>query len=288
MTTYYYLSADKEPQGPHTLDELRALLATGKLTNDTMVSTLGSGNWVSLSTLLSTPQALPAIPQQEAGPCPACGCKLSATLNLLPERCPQCAYRLRPQNPNSLWQNFLQALRKSFVLQGRATRIELWSFVLFSTIISVAFLTVVQIAAVIMLPAEALFALNTPNNNDMPLYMTPEAETALILISTLTVIFNIIIFVPQFTATVRRLHDVGRSGWLAGLYLAACILLPFLAGFLAGFIHQSTAAPILALIIGLTVTLFLIGFGIYLFILLLLDSHRGTNKYGVSPKYPIS
>jgi uncharacterized membrane protein YhaH (DUF805 family) len=288
MNTYYYLSADKEPHGPHTLDELRALLATGKLTEATMVSAPGSGNWISLATLLTTPQAMPTLPQQDAGPCPACSCKLATTLNLLPERCPQCGYRLRPQNPNSLWQNFLLALRKSFVLKGRATRIELWSFVLFSMILSFIFLTVLQIAAVILLPAEALFALDTPNYNDMPLFMTPEVKTALILISTLTIIFNIVLFVPQLSATIRRLHDVGRSGWHVVLYLAMCMVLPFCAGCIAGALSNPSTSPLIFIGIGVALSLTLIGYALYLFILLILDSHRGTNTYGVSPKYPIS
>jgi uncharacterized membrane protein YhaH (DUF805 family) len=67
------------------------------------------------------------------------------------------------------------------------------------------------------------------------------------IIYVIFVIAALIMLVPSFCLTVRRLHDIGHSGWLVLLYVL----------------------PLLHLIP---------------FIMTLLDSHPGENKYGPNPK----
>ncbi|MCS0788877.1 DUF805 domain-containing protein [Cytobacillus firmus] len=67
-------------------------------------------------------------------------------------------------------------------------------------------------------------------------------------IGILTTLFSLIMLIPSLSVTVRRLHDTGKSGWW--------ILISLIP---------------------------LIG-GIIILIFTLIDSERGSNKYGPSPK----
>ena len=63
----------------------------------------------------------------------------------------------------------------------------------------------------------------------------------------ITIMYSFIIFIPSLAVTVRRLHDTGRSAWW----------------FLINLVPLG---------------------GIWLFILMLLDSQSGVNRFGVNPK----
>ena len=90
---------------------------------------------------------------------------------------------------------------------GRATRSEFWFFYLFNLIISwlaFGFLTVALMASDFW---------------------------ASMLVFALMVLYLIVFFVPNISVAVRRLHDIGRSGWwsLLGLvpYVGGIVLLVF-------------------------------------------------------------
>lgn len=295
MNEYYYLNENREPQGPHTLDELRALLATGKLQPDTKAARKGDSTWSDLQAVLDTPVQVMSVPAQSApaGTCPACATELSAANNQLPERCPGCGYRLRAFNIHDLWQNFVLALRKSFVIKGRAPRIEYWSFVLFSTIIVQVFLTVLQIVAVGMLPEDTLTALDNPGANNMPDELPTGALIMLFVLGLVYFLLNLAVMVPHITVTIRRLHDVGRSGmWLLGYFVLLGVWILSLLAMVAAlpFLSQTEATPYDSVLPIMFVVMLLITLAacLYIFILTVLDSQRGPNKYGPSPKYPLS
>ncbi|MED4532328.1 DUF805 domain-containing protein [Metabacillus fastidiosus] len=111
---------------------------------------------------------------------------------------------------------YLKALKNYVGFQGRARRKEYWMFVLFNVIIALI-LSVIQTVADI----------------DPPV---------------LTAIYSLAIFLPSLAVTVRRLHDIGRSGWWYFINLIP-----------------------------------LIG-GIILLVFTCQDSQSGSNKYGPSPK----
>lgn len=115
---------------------------------------------------------------------------------------------------------FVDVFKKAFVFNGRSRRKEYWMFVLFSTLISIV-LSIVDTVAGLEL-AEGMGILGG--------------------------LFSILIIIPTISVTIRRLHDIGRSGWW--------ILLSFI--------------PIIG--------------WITLFIFSLLDSQSGTNAYGPNPK----
>jgi uncharacterized membrane protein YhaH (DUF805 family) len=62
------------------------------------------------------------------------------------------------------------------------------------------------------------------------------------------VLYCLVILLPSLAVSVRRLHDTGRSGWM------------------------------------LLISLIPIVGGIWLFVLLVLDSQQGANEYGLNPK----
>lgn len=103
---------------------------------------------------------------------------------------------------------------------GRARRSEYWFFVLFSAIISF----------ILQLIDYALFGIES--------------------IGWISLLYGLAVFIPGLAVSVRRLHDVGKSGWY---YLL--ILLP------------------------------IIGW-IWLLILFFTEGDSGPNEYGPDPKNP--
>lgn len=68
------------------------------------------------------------------------------------------------------------------------------------------------------------------------------------IFTTISYIFSILVFIPSLAVLLRRLHDVGKSGWYFFL-----IFIPFIGW-------------------------------LWLLILLCLDSQEKTNKWGKNPK----
>ncbi|MBR5777833.1 MAG: DUF805 domain-containing protein [Bacteroidales bacterium] len=89
------------------------------------------------------------------------------------------------------------------------------------------------------------------------------------------IVWSIVIAIlfPYFLAAcVRRLHDVGKSGWW---YLI--VVIPALAAIICSLISVSKFIIITSLAV------FILGY-IWLLILTLKDSQPGTNKWGDNPK----
>lgn len=89
----------------------------------------------------------------------------------------------------SLFALFLETLTKRYAqFSGRASRREFWGFALFSALAEVAILFV----AGIMLEID---------------------EGLSIVLVNLYWIFVIALYIPSLSVSVRRLHDIGKSGW---------------------------------------------------------------------------
>ena len=116
---------------------------------------------------------------------------------------------------------YLEALKKYAVFSGRSRRKEYWYFVLFNIIVGVV------LAAI-----DALLGTFSSSSN----------------IGLLSGIYSLAVLIPTLAVTVRRLHDIDRTGWW--------------------------------ILIGLVP---LIG-GIVLLVFALLDSTPGSNRYGPNPK----
>lgn len=155
---------------------------------------------------------------------------------------------------------YFRAFQKYAQFSGRATRAEYWWFILGNNIIF----------------------------------------TILSFIGTLSnfliLIFFLATIIPTLSVTTRRLHDVGRSGWLQLLGIIASILISISAllslflGFAGGVIlFSGNSSEIGSGILGIAVilavlSLISVGVIIWLFILYITNSTPGDNKYGPNPK----
>ena len=146
--------------------------------------------------------------------------------------------------------NFFDALKNCFGnyinFNGRIRRSEFWWFMLPINLISVLLFTLLGLYADGVLGKRYYY----PSSYYYPyyryVYYDNDSILALIIVST---IYVSCIALPVISATVRRLHDVGKNG----NYIFICFV-PFFGG-------------------------------LSLLVLLCLDSHKNSNKYGPSPKY---
>ena len=119
---------------------------------------------------------------------------------------------------------YLTVLKKYAVFSGRARRKEYWMFLLFSMIFA---LIAMALDKILGIEFDSLYY-----HYYGPIY----------------IIYVLAVFIPGLAVTIRRLHDVGKSGWM---YLIAFI-------------------PIVG--------------AIWILVLLVKDSDKGENEYGANPK----
>ena len=157
---------------------------------------------------------------------------------------------------------YVRAFQKYAQFSGRATRAEYWWFYL------------VTVAVTILAGILDIFF-------SIPLVST---------------IYSLVSFIPNLSVTARRLHDVGKSGWLQLLGIIASIviyisaILSLFLGFAGGgILFSDNISEIGSGILGIAVilavlSLISVGINIWLFILYITKSTPGNNKYGPNPK----
>lgn len=97
----------------------------------------------------------------------------------------------------SIWQYYVRVIGEKYAgFQGRATRKEYWSFVLFYII----FFILAMVAGLLI---DAAAGNLKGGHNDQP-----------IATGAFVIIYALGMFLPSLAVFVRRLHDVGLSGWL--------------------------------------------------------------------------
>ena len=116
---------------------------------------------------------------------------------------------------------YLKVLKQYTDFGGRARRKEYWMFALFNMIFAIAAMLI-----------DNLFGMTFGEIPYGPIYA----------------LYGLAVFIPGLAVLVRRLHDVGKSGWM--------------------------------ILIGLIP---LVG-AIWMLVLLVTDSESGTNKWGQNPK----
>lgn len=267
---YHYLNSYRQPVGPVTEEQLKSAIRTEALLPESFVLPEGNSEWVPLSSLPEMAEELAAIANSSMGLCPSCGKDITGYI--MPARCPHCGYEmaLPPEERENLWRHFVFAMKKSFTLRGRATRMEYWSFVLFENIILYVLSGIMAMLMVIALP------MYTPE--DM---CKPEDTDTLGLILVLMGLFlpTVLMMIPYISVSVRRLHDIGASGvWIPGGVLS--FLAPLFAIFL---LEPDTTAFAVAYAL---LCLVPIGVSCRIIISHFQDTQRGGNAYGPSSKYP--
>ena len=129
---------------------------------------------------------------------------------------------------------YIKVLNNYANFNGRARRSEFWFFVLFNIIISIVALILDNvIGTTISLHDNAYGAIPMPYGYIYILYV-------------------LAVFIPGLAVTVRRLHDVGKSGWMYFI-----VLIPIIGA-------------------------------IWLLVLFFADSQVGSNKWGENPKEIVS
>lgn len=115
---------------------------------------------------------------------------------------------------------YLKVLSNYFNFSGRARRSEYWYFILFNFLFAVAFMILDNLAG-----------LAHPELGYGPLYG----------------LYVLAVLIPGLAVTVRRLHDVGKSGWMYFI-----VLIPLIGA-------------------------------IWLLVLFLTEGEKSANRYGESP-----
>lgn len=143
---------------------------------------------------------------------------------------------------------------------GRARRSEYWNWTLAQLLISVALSFVLSLI---------FFSASSTD----PLSLTPARIGSMVL--------SLVLLLPNMGATVRRLHDTGRSGWWVMGPLVFYV--PMLVAI--AMLQDGNFNPVAAGLSLMVVLLAMLALSILLIIWLCQDSDPQPNKYGPSPKY---
>lgn len=97
----------------------------------------------------------------------------------------------------------------------------------------------------------------------------------------LTSLYGLFVFLPTLTVTVRRLHDIGRSGWwLAGYYAVAVVCsIMMVTGIVLMLSGKSSGLTLGA--VGLAILMIA---AVWMIVWMCFDSQTGENEYGPDPK----
>lgn len=92
----------------------------------------------------------------------------------------------------------------------------------------------------------------------------------------------LILIIPSLAAGTRRLHDTGRSGWWIVAEFVMAVIMWIMAFSVESLVYYSSAIWVIFYYI-----MFLLFLFVYIVVLYfsVLDSHKGENQYGPSPKY---
>ncbi|MCM1482879.1 MAG: DUF805 domain-containing protein [Muribaculaceae bacterium] len=143
---------------------------------------------------------------------------------------------------------FTQAVKSVFskyaTFSGRASRSEYWYFVLFNVIVGVVFCI---IGGVTMSDVSAI-ADNASDSSNPVSMMSAVVSTMPGWLAVLMGLYQLLIILPSLAVSVRRMHDIGKGGgWI---FIS---LVPFIGG-------------------------------IWFFVLTLIGSQYGPNRFGPMPE----
>ena len=150
---------------------------------------------------------------------------------------------------------YLNAMRRYFEFGGRSSRYEFWFFVLFVTIFSI-------VASFI----------------DGLLFGADQESVGII-----SPIVSLVHLIPGIAVSVRRLHDIDRTGWWILLPFVALVVMAVLLG-----VVMLTAEDPAAGVAGLGMSMFIVGlvYLVVLIVLIVFYCTRGTsgpNRFGPEP-----
>lgn len=150
---------------------------------------------------------------------------------------------------------------KYVTFSGRARRSEYWYFMLFN----------LMVTGVLYFVDKAIFPESDPSTYSLKNHIFQN-------------VYSLAVFLPATALCVRRVHDIGKSGWSL-LILVASVLIVALVGFLLLWITIGTKAGATVFVIFIYLILFTMLIVEIIFIVWMCkDSEPGANKYGPNPK----
>ena len=102
----------------------------------------------------------------------------------------------------------IKGIKETFDFKGSTSRADFWFFMLFFMILYVVVAIVDEVTAV-----TTISILDLPLGKYIPMGMVDPEVGLLVLL------YRPVMAIPTTSATVRRLHDIGRSGWWAALWV---------------------------------------------------------------------
>ena len=145
-------------------------------------------------------------------------------------------------------------------IEGRASRSEYWWFILMMVVVYIAFFALMLSLGV---------AGSMANPDRMPALMAGAGSAFMILVIPFY-IWALLSSAAAFAVLIRRVHDLGYSGWFISLYYAGFLVVGLLG----------TAFAMVSPMIGLALFFLYWVAGI---VVLALPGTKGPNKYGEDP-----
>lgn len=170
--------------------------------------------------------------------------------------------------------------RKGLTVKGRASRSQFWWAYLGFAIIQIP----ISLFTVFVLMAGFFRSIDLESilNGDTSIRFAFDG-TVFWMLGAIGLVISLIVNVPLFTATVRRLHDGGRTGWWFGAPMLATLLLNVFMFTQIGTVIESVfnatqlpASVLIAQALGSVVGLF----QIVVLVFLILPGTMGPNRYG--------
>jgi len=161
---------------------------------------------------------------------------------------------------------FLQPIKKYAVFSGRATRLEYWSFIVFQW-------TLLQIIWFLDVGVQTLW-----QDAGSPIPRMSEG-----MISGLVVL---VLMIPGIAVSVRRLHDINKSGKWALLFVASLLLFSIAFGWYESVQQEQAAVADLKDAYGLAGVASFICIPVYIWFIALMyrEGDKGDNRFGPDPK----
>lgn len=181
----------------------------------------------------------------------------------------------------------LMPLRRYAAFGGRSRRLEFWMFMLFQLLVSILFYIVIvalywdTLVDMVSVYGSAGGGID-PGDDVPPEMFFGGFGAGMGVVGIIGWIWGLALLIPNLAVAVRRVHDVGRSGWWVFALFAVYMIMNIVAGVtLAGAV--SSPVPILVLLLLLVVLVIL---SLILFIFCVLPGTPGPNRYGPDPKGP--
>ena len=101
----------------------------------------------------------------------------------------------------------------------------------------------------------------------------------------LYILFGLGVFLPYTAVTVRRLHDIGKSGWFLLIFMVVIFLISMLMFLIIDIIAPTVEGSSMTVFIVYSIfVLIVLALAIWLIVWLCRDSQPGENKWGPNPK----